>query len=189
MARHMQRVRHGRRERGIAARRGQSLLGKRRRIVAVDEIVRDAGMIGRRNLCLFEDGRRFALVRIGLVGRQRRRVERQRVEYAGLPVIRIAQIDLLHRLLVGKAARAVIRGAPVLVECADRLDVVSLAIGFGADAARLLNRGGAGFQRRLAGRVPQWVPYAHRHAPLSHGTGGIRLANGGESLDGFGVPE
>src|SRR6185437_11098697 len=89
----------------------------------------------------------------------------------------------------GNAARPVIRGAPVLVEGTDRLDVVSLAIGFGTDAARLLNRSRAGFQRRLTRRVPQRVPYAHRHAPLRHGTSGIRFAHGSESLDGFGVPE
>ena len=52
----MQRMRRRRRDARIAAGGGQALLGDRRRVVAVDQVVRNARMIGVLDELFFQDG-------------------------------------------------------------------------------------------------------------------------------------
>lgn len=185
----MQRVRHRGRHRRVAARRGQPALGEHGRIVAVDQVVRDAGMVRLLQVDRLEDCRRLELLGIGLVGGQRRGVEGQRVEHAGLAVVRVGRVDPRHRLLVGEAARAVIELVPVPVERRAGTDIVPLALGLGADGLGPRHRLGTRFEGALAGRVPERVPVAHRHAPVAHGTGRVGLGHPGERLDRLLVPE
>jgi len=62
---------------GVADRRIQPRLGELCRIVAMDQVMDDAGMVRLFLPNLVEDLRRFALIGKGLVGRQRGRVQRQ----------------------------------------------------------------------------------------------------------------
>ena len=58
-------------------------------------------------------------------------------------VVRIALRQLLHGLGIGLHARAVIDLFVVGVHGAERVEVVALALGLGADALSLRDRGGA----------------------------------------------
>ena len=182
-------MRHLRRDLGVADRRRQPGLGELRRVVAVDQVVHDAGMLRLLLPLLVENVRRLALLGVGLVGRQCRRVQRQRVEHAGLAVLGIALVQLLHRLLVGDRTGAVIELVVVAVERADRRDVILFPLGLRPGGDRLVDRLQSGLQRRRAGREPQRVPVAHRDAPIAHRAAGLGLGDGGKGLDRLRVPE
>ena len=77
---HVQRVRRRGRDARVAARRGQALLRDRRRVVAVDQVVRHARMVGVLGELLLEDRRRLQVGRVGLVGLRLRAGEVERVE-------------------------------------------------------------------------------------------------------------
>ena len=126
----------------------------------------------------------------GLVGRQRGDVERQGIEDSRLAVIRIGQGQALHRLLVGKRARAMIDRRVVGVEGVDGRDVESLALGRGTDGERLLDSGSTVLDP-AAGRRPVEgvVEPGHRRSPVGHAACGIRLGSGGERLPGRREPE
>src|SRR5437899_2107305 len=59
---HVQSVRYPWRERAITLGRGQSAFGERRVVVAMDEIMNNAGMVRVLLPQLFQDGRRFELL-------------------------------------------------------------------------------------------------------------------------------
>ncbi len=100
----------------------------------------DAGMLRLLLPRRFEDAGGLALVGVGLVGRQRRRVERERVKNAGLAIVGIALVQLFHRLFVGDGAGAVIELVAVAVKCGDGRDVVLFAIGLRRYRLGLLDR-------------------------------------------------
>ena len=75
----MLRVRRGGRHLGVASRRREPLLGERRRIVEVDQIMRDPRMLRLARPNLFQDCRALELIGIGLVGGRSPDVERERV--------------------------------------------------------------------------------------------------------------
>src|SRR5262249_30896207 len=159
------------RDLGVTPRRREPLLGQRRRIVAVNEVMRDAGMIGHLGADRLENGGGLALICGGLVGGERRRLEGGPIENRRLAVLGEAVVQLRHRLLIGERPRAMVARSEILVEGGDRLDVATLALGLGAECLRL--RGGARTrpQRLLAWRIPEWVPPAHGDTPLRHGAG------------------
>ena len=138
--RHVQRVRRRGRDARVAARGGEPLVGDGRRVVAVDEVVRDAGMVGILPEFVLEDGGRLEIRRVGLVGLRLRPGEVERVEDLRLVVGRVA----LGQRLVGLGARGLplLLGArrEVLVVGGDGFDVVALALGLRADAASLVDR-------------------------------------------------
>ena len=182
-------MRHRRRDVGVAQRRRQPVLGHFRRVVGVDQVMRDPRMVGQLRPHLFEDRARLFLIGVGLVGRRRSRDQREGIEHAGLPIIGIAQVHLLHRLFVSDRAGAVIDLVVVPVEGRDRRDVIAFAIGLLLRGHRLLDRLRARLQRRRVGRVPQRVPMAHRDAPIAHRAIGFDLGHGSKGLDRLLVPE
>jgi hypothetical protein len=151
--------------------------------------MRDARVV--RLLCehLFEDGGRLQFIGVGLVRRQRRRVERERIEDAGFAVLGIFLPEPLHRLLVGDASRAVVDLAPIKIEGSDGVDVIAFPVGLRPDRFRLLDCGRSGLQRGFAGRIPERIPDAHGDPPIGHSATGIRLADGIEGLHRLLVPE
>ena len=91
-----------------------------------------------------EDLRRLALIGVGLVGGRRRCVQSQPVEYRGLAILGIAQVDLFHRLLVGDSPGPMIKLVAVAIEGRDRNDVVPLTFGLRSCGNGLLYRLSAG---------------------------------------------
>ena len=165
MRRHVLRMRRVGRDLGIAPCRIEALLGDRRIVVEMDQIVRHAGMLRLALEDRLQDRRAFELVGIGLVGRRSRGVERQRVVDLRLVVVRIALRQLLHGLGIGLNARAVVDLLIVGVHDGERIEIVALALGLGADAlpfasaaapsARFFAGGGAwGFNSKLSA-IPQ----------------------------------
>ena len=165
--RHVERVRRVGREVRVLPRVGQRARRERRHVVAVNQIVRDAGMIGLHFVEPLEDRGGLQLVRVGLVGGRRRLIDGEGVERGGLAIVRILRRELRHRLLVGERPRAVIECGGVLVEQRDGGDVGALAIGFRADRLRLLRRDEAVLQHlRRAQAGERVAPRRHRDPPL-----------------------
>ncbi len=86
---HMQGVRRGGRDLRVAARRGNARLRQLRLVVTVNQVMRDAGMIGLGREELFEDRGRLLAVRerrvlVWLGGEQRKRVERRGFVIVGI---------------------------------------------------------------------------------------------------------
>ena len=141
----------------------------------MDQVVCDAGMLRLAREDRLQDRRAFELIGVGLVGRGSRRVERQRVVDLRLVVIRIALRQLLHGLGIGLDARAVIDFVVIGVHDCKRIDVVALALGLGADALSLGNRGGA-LGEILRGRRNVGIKQqAQRNAPIGNAAFGIGL--------------
>ena len=84
---HVQRVGRGRRNRRIALCRTDGFVSQRRDVVAMNDVVGDAGMIRLTRVQLLEDRARLELIDVGLVAGQRRRGQRQRPENRGLAVL------------------------------------------------------------------------------------------------------
>ena len=182
-------MRHRGRDVGIAQRRRQPVFGHFRRVVGVDQVMRDPRMVGQLRPHRLQDRARLFLIGVGLVGRRRSRDQGEGIEHAAFPIIGIAQMHLLHRFFVSDGARAVIDLVVVPVESRDRRDVIAFAIGFLLRGHRLLDRRRPRLQRRRVGRVPQRVPMAHRHAPIAHRAIGLDLGDGSKGLDRLLVPE
>lgn len=144
----MQRVRCRGRDVGIAPRRRQPLLGERRIIIAVDEVIDDAGMVGMPGEERLEDRRRphwpgkaHVVRRLG-----RRQIERRED-------LRLIPGELRRQRLEGIGQRAQPRRVQpfgeALVIGGNRLDIAPLALRSGAD--------GAALRDRLLCRPPSWA--------------------------------
>src|SRR3989442_214116 len=190
VGRHVERVRRGWRDRGVTPRGGEPLLGDRRVIVAVDQIVRDTRMLRLRGEHLLEDPRGLELVGVRLVRRERGRVERQGVEDRRLAIVRVARGELLHRLPVAERAGPVVYRVGVLVEGLDRRNIVTLALGLGARGLRALDGRPAVGERLRRRRPAEGIAQeVHRHAPVGDPAAGVGLGDGRERGGGRGEPE
>src|SRR5262245_54732714 len=87
---HMQSMRSRGCDAGVTARRGQPLCSNGWKIVAMDQVMRYAGMIRLLGEYLFQDFRSLQLVGIALVGRKGSNIERQRIEYGRFSIFGIA---------------------------------------------------------------------------------------------------
>ena len=186
--RHVLRVRRRRRDLRVLVRHRHALARERREIVAVDEVMRDAGMLRILLVERLEDAdrlqqRRHVLVVEGLV-------ERERVEHLRLDVVRVLLRQRRHRLLVVPGARVLVDLVEVPVELLDRRQPVALALGLGADRLALLHRIEAALERRGVPRADERVG-ARRHGepPVGDRAARIGLGNGGERLQRFGKIE
>ena len=186
---HVQRMWHVRRDLRVADRCVQAGGCKFRRIVAVDQIMDDAGVIWLLGPNLVEDLGRLALIGVGFVGRQRRCVQSQPVEHRGLAILGVMEVDLFHRLLVGDGPGVMIKLVAVAIEGRDRGDVVLLTFGLRSRGNGLLYRLSACLQRRRARWIPQWIPMAHRDAPIPHRAARFGFGDRGKPLQGLGIPE
>src|SRR5262245_59058646 len=72
------------------------------------------------------------LVGVGLIGRQRRGVEGERVKRRRFAVLGITHVHLFHGLLVREGTRAMVELVGVLIKSLDRRDVVLFTVGRGA---------------------------------------------------------
>jgi hypothetical protein len=106
----------------------------------VDQVVRDAGMIGVLGELLLEDRGRLEVRGISLVGRRLRPGEVQGVEDLCLVVVRILRRECLVGLGARELARALGAVGEVRVVGCDRLEVVALALGLRAHLAALVDR-------------------------------------------------
>jgi len=116
-------------------------MGDRGVVVAVDQVVRHAGMVRLLGKDLLQNSGGLELAGVRLVGRERSRVEGERVEDRCLPVIRIAKGELLHGFLVGESPSAVIDLVRVPVERLEPRDVISLALGLRSRSLRPFDGG------------------------------------------------
>src|SRR2546428_14146892 len=124
----MKRMRRRRRDFRVAACRREAAARDRRRVVAMDDVVRHSGMVRLLGEYLFEDRARLELVGVGLVGRGRGGVQSERVEDRRLMVVRIARVQTLHRLFVRNGSSAMITLVPVAIEGVDGREIISLSL-------------------------------------------------------------
>ena len=140
--RHVQGVGRRRRNLRIGVRRVQSERRETRVIEAVNQVMRDPGMIGMLVEQPVEDRRRLLLIGVGLVGRDRHPVrdELESIEDRRLVIVRKLRRQPLHCRFVGASARVEIDGFRVAIEERDRVDVGALARRVRAGRRRLLCR-------------------------------------------------
>jgi hypothetical protein len=77
--------------RRVPLRRFERFVGKRRHVVAVNDVVREARVLGLAREQLLEYRAGLETAGVGLVGRLLRGGQRERVENRGLDVLRIAR--------------------------------------------------------------------------------------------------
>ena len=174
---------------GIAPGGLEPLLSDRRIIVEVDQIVRDAWVLRLAFCDHFEDGRAFELVGIGLVGRRRRGVEGKGIIDLRFVIIWITLRELFHGLGVSLHARAVIDLVVIGVHGAERIDVVALPLGLGADGFCLRQRGGTLGEVLCRGRNMGIPKQAERDTPIGDAALGIGLQHILEYVLRRAVPE
>ena len=183
-------MRHSRRQRRVAPRGDERLFRQRGGVIRVDDVVREARMVGHLGEQRLENLRRLPLLGVSLVGGHSRLRDRQRIENAQLDILRVLVGDLLHGRLVLHHPIPLRRRLGAAVENGDGLDQRPLARRRRACRARLRHRrrsrlddlGGA----NTGERVP---PLAHRYAPIRHSTSGILLRDALEHLRRFRIPE
>ncbi len=185
MRRHVQRVRRVGGDLRVAARRLEGVRRKRRHVVAVDDVVRQPGVLRLRLPELLQDCAGFQLIGVRLVGRIRRRRERERVERRGLGVIRVARRKTAHRVPIAQHARALVERIRIVEQRRARSDVVALARRLRAGRLRAGERVAAGLHLRgwpLRDRegVP---PLRQTDSPERDAAAGILVGDGLECLN------
>ncbi len=173
--RHMVRVSRRRGDLGIAPRGAQSPLGELRIVVAVNDVVGGARMIGLGIEHRFEQHSRLELVLEGLVRGERRCQKRECVEDCGFSILRMAGVQLRHGPFVGQRALAVRTLLEIPIERRDRPNVPLLAFGTRTERLRALHELRASLQVCPLRRHPQRMEQAHRHPPVRHGAGHVAL--------------
>src|SRR5882724_7255263 len=147
----------GRRNLGIASGGIEAFLGDRRIVVKVNQVMRHAGMLWLTYGDRLQDGRALELVGVGLVGWRSRGVQGERIIDLRFVIVGIAQCQLFHGLGVSLHARTVIDLVILGIHGAQRVEVVALALGLGADALSLCDHGSA-FGKVLRGRRRVGIP-------------------------------
>ncbi len=160
-----------------------------RLVVGVNQIVRDAGMIGFGGEERFENlggcdavGEGLVMVRFG--GQQR-----QRVEDGSFVIVGKAFVHLLHAIGISFGAGFVVEFVGIAIEGGDGGDVANLAVG-----GMLRLAGGFDFTEATGddlgvGLIPKLMPDAHGDAPVGHGAVRIVLGDLNKFLFGLFVPE
>ena len=128
---------------GIAAGSIEALLGNRRIVVEMNQVMRHAGMLRLASRDRLQDRCALELAGVGLVGRRRRGIQRECIVDLRLVVVGIALRQLLHGLRIGLKAGAVVDFLIVGVHDGKRVQIVALALRLGADALSLCDRGSA----------------------------------------------
>ena len=82
-----------------------------------------------------------------------------------------------------------IKFVAIAIEGGDGSDVVLLTFGLRSRGNGPLYRLSACLQRRRARWIPQWIPMAHRDAPIPHRAAGFGFGDRNKSLQGLGIPE
>src|SRR6266436_5579513 len=147
----------GWRDLGIASGGIEAFLGDRRIVVKVNQVMRHAGMLRLAYRDRLQDDRALELAGVGFVDRRSRRVQGEGIIDLRFVIVGIALCQLFHGLGVSLHARTVIDLVVVGVHGAERVEVVALALGLGADAFSLGDRGSA-LGEILGGRRRVGIP-------------------------------
>ena len=182
---HVQRMRGIGSDVGIALRRLQSLVGNGRIVVAVDQIMRHAGVVGLGRKQRLEHLGRLQLVGIGFVGWIEIGRGDQRGDDRRLLVVGIATGKLAHGVIEGVEARGVGHLLVVAHEHGCRLHIVLLALALEAGSAR----GSQGrrdlvqlCRLQIAGPDEGIVEHDHGAAPVRHAAARVGLGDAVEGL-------
>lgn len=170
--------------RGVERQRGQGWI-----VIAVDDVVRETGMIGLLGKNFLQDGAGLFLIGVGFVSYWRVGAEGQGVENLGFAILRVARLEVLHGLFIGQRARVMIQLVGVFIENFDGSDVVAFALRFDVCGLGALDCGPASLQIRGCGRVPELAIVRHRYAPFRHAAGRVLLGDSGKGFGGFLIPE
>ena len=99
----MQSVRRVGRDFGVAARCIERERSQSRVVIAMDDVMSKAGMLGMFCKKRFEDGAGFPLICVGLVTYGRIGADSEGVENCGFVILRIPLVNLAHCLFVSSA--------------------------------------------------------------------------------------
>ncbi len=187
MRRHVQRVGDGGRDPRVGVGGREPVQGQLRKVVGMDDVVREARMPGLLGQELLQKGARLDLVRVGLVAGWRRGQQGQAVEDRRFVVLRVPEVDLLVRLLPGAGAGREGHRVRVAVDEIDRAQEILLPIGPRADGPGLVEQ--PPHARHVPGRLPERVVEAHGDPPVAHHAPGIGFDHLRERLLGLLVPE
>ena len=155
-----------RRDLRVALGRGEPFLCQRRRVVEMDQIMRDAGMARLAQEDGLEDGGSLELHRVGLVARRGRDIEFDRIEDLRLVVVRIGLRHVFHCFEIGQHAAAMIDLVEVGVERRHRVDEVALTLRLRTDCLAFLDRRQPERQVGDRRRRVRIVEQAERDAPI-----------------------
>ncbi len=132
-------MRRGRRNPGVGSGRRQASWGEFRIVVSMDEVVGDSRVLRVSAIeRLQQIGRLFLLPMRPVRGRYVRQ-ECERVKHLRFDIFAVAGGQVAHRELVVQRARAVRNGGSVLIDQAERMDELALALGARLDPLRQLN--------------------------------------------------
>ena len=143
-------------------------------VVRVNQVVRQAGMVGMGGKQRFEYGRRSHVDR-EVAAAMGRSEQRQRVKRCGIHIVRVLARQAGHGVGEGKVAAVLVA---VAVQDLDGAHVVLLAFGSGFRDSRLSRRCEASerLERRVAILLhPHGVGVGHRLAPVGHREVGVEL--------------
>jgi hypothetical protein len=188
--RHVQRMRHGRREGRVAPRGGQRARCERRHVVGVDQVVGQARMVGQPREQPLQRVRRLELQRVGLVGGQRGLRHRERMEDLQLVVLRMGRRQRTHRADVVPESGRLRRRIGVPVEMAHCRQQCALAAR--RPPCREAGRDGspAPFDgRRRLEAAERIAPLRQREAPPGHRAARVAAADVLEGPRRLGEPE
>src|SRR5262249_41745327 len=155
-------------------------------IVTVDDVVRDAGVVGMLRFEFLKDSSRHKGLGIALVCGIGRFVERERVENRRLGVIRVARGQARHCRFITCGSSLLRNRLVVLEECSKRLNPVALAICLLRSRTRLLDGLPTGFQHVAGEWSDQRIgSLADGDTPVRHGACWLLLCKGTKRLDGL----
>jgi hypothetical protein len=136
-----------------------------------------------------QDSRSLELVGVALVVWRRPDIQHDRVSDLRLVVVRVALGEAFHRIDIGLNAPGMRNLIVIGIEGEERIDIVALALAFGADAFALL-KGGQPEHQVILGRGEMRIQQkAERNAPIRDGAVGIGLQRLLEYLFRRPVPE
>ena len=168
MRRHVERMRRCRGDFCVGPRSGQRKNRKPWRIIAVDQVMGDAGMVRLLRQDAVQDRRRLFLIRIGFVGWRRSCNQGKRVKNGGFVVFRIARRKPLHSVTPGERALPMGYLIRILIKLFDCGNVVAFTLCFGSNRVGFFDRSHPFPQIGRRGRKPYRVIEAHSDAPVSH---------------------
>ena len=184
----MLRVRCRRCDLRVLVSRRHALLRDWGEVVAMNEVVRNAGVGGIFFVERLENFDRFQQRLHALVVEHL--VQRQRMEDLCLHIARILHGERIHCVLVITGASVLVHLFEILVELPDCRQPVALALGLGADRDAFFDCVESPLQGCRVPRAHQRVrSCAHRDAPVRYRTSRVGLGNRRECLHGFGKSE
>ena len=177
MRRHVERVRRRRRDRRVPPGRLERVIGERRDVVAVDDVVREPRMLRLASEQALEDCARLQPARIRLVRGLLGRGQRQRVEDRRFRIVRIASRQRCHRVAIRHDTRGLIDCVRARIQLRHGIDEAALAIGFRSHRFRTFDSRESPLKlhRRPDARREWIAPVAQRDPPPGDPAGRVGL--------------